>query len=427
MRWLRSFLNSDVLVGEPRDVVLIEAVLAASKLSIPFLTLYLVGARGFDYATAGLFVAIRGLGGLVAVMLAGAIADRFGEKPVVLTLLAGAALSAAAIPHLQSTHALLVGFFLLGAFVNAVQPAFSSLVVRTIPVRHWTEIYAAEYWAMNVGFAFTALVGGQVAVFAFDWLFYLEAVGTFLALVLVARILPATRPQTRTRSPRQRASLRGRGWRALATVSLAARDRLAVVLISSSLLFALCLSQMTGTLPLDMEASGYSPDFYGYVIFWNGALLTIFQIRAGRAIARRRALRILARAAAVAGLGYGLLALPHQHIALILGCLTIWTVGEMMDAPVRSAVVSALAKPGSRARYLGLLSAALTLGYSIGPWLGGYVLQVAGREALWLGTAGCALLCALIRRVITGRVEARILTVPSEPDRPGSGLPCGKR
>ena len=99
----------------------------------------------------------------------------------------------------------------------------------------------------------------------------------------------------------------------------------------------------------------------------------------------------------------------------------------MMDAPVRSAVVSALAKPGSRARYLGLLSAALTLGYSIGPWLGGYVLQVAGREALWLGTAGCALLCALIRRVITGRVEARILTVPSEPDRPGSGLPCGKR
>ena len=40
--------------------------------------------------TAGLFVAIRGLGGLVAVMLAGALADRFGEKPVVLTLLAGA-------------------------------------------------------------------------------------------------------------------------------------------------------------------------------------------------------------------------------------------------------------------------------------------------------------------------------------------------
>jgi MFS family permease len=409
MRWVRSFVSSDVLVGEPRDVVLIEAVLAASKLSLPFLTLYLVQTRGVDYATAGLVVAVRGLGGLVAVMLAGAIADRFGEKPVVLTLLGGAALSAAVIPQLHSVTSLLVGFFLLGAFVNAVQPVFSALVVRTIPVRQWTEVYAAEYWALNVGFAFTALVGGRVAVLAFDWVFYLEAVGTLLAFVLVARILPTTRPRNRAALPSDAdCGLLGRARSALAAVSLAARDRLAVALISSTLLFAMCLSQMTGTLPLDMEASGYSPDLYGYVIFANGALLTLFQIRAGRAIARRRGMRILARAAVVAALGYGLLAVLHQHLVLILACLTIWTIGEMMDAPVRNAVMSALAKPGSRARYLGLVSAALTTGYCIGPWLGGWVLQVAGREVLWLGTAACALLCGVIRLAITPRVERRM-------------------
>ncbi len=419
MRWVRSFVSSDVLVGEPRDVVLIEAVLAASKLSIPFLTLYLVQTRGVDYATAGLFVAVRGLGGLVAVMLAGAIADRFGEKPVVLTLLGGAALSAAAIPHLDSLTSLMVGFFLLGAFVNAVQPVFSALVVRTIPVRQWTEVYAAEYWALNVGFAFTALVGGRVAVLAFDWVFHLEAVGTLLAFVLVARILPSTRPRSRAAAtPEADCGLLGRARDALAAVSLAARDRLAVALISSTLLFAMCLSQMTGTLPLDMEASGYSPDLYGYVIFANGALLMLFQLRAGRAIARRRGMRILARAAAVAALGYGMLAFLHQHLALILLCLTVWTVGEMMDAPVRNAVVSALAKPGSRARYLGLVSAALTVGYCVGPWLGGWVLQVAGREVLWLGTAAGALLCGLIRLAITPRVERRTgrsLQAPSAP------------
>jgi MFS family permease len=212
--------------------------------------------------------------------------------------------------------------------------------------------------------------------------------------------------------------LLGRARDALAAVSLAARDRLAVALISSTLLFAMCLSQMTGTLPLDMEASGYSPDLYGYVIFANGALLMLFQLRAGRAIARRRGMRILARAAAVAALGYGMLAFLHQHLALILLCLTVWTVGEMMDAPVRNAVVSALAKPGSRARYLGLVSAALTVGYCVGPWLGGWVLQVAGREVLWLGTAAGALLCGLIRLAITPRVERRTgrsLQAPSAP------------
>lgn len=409
MRWARSVLSSEVLRGEPLDIVLIEAVLAASKLTVPFLTLYLVHARGLDFASAGLIVAIRGVGGLLAVLLAGALADRFGEKPVVLVLLCGASLSAASIPLMNSVEQLAIGFFVLGGFVNAAQPAFSSLVVRTVPTRYWTEIYAAEYWALNVGFAFTAVVGGQVAVVSFDWLFYLEAAGTLVALVLAARILPRTDAR-HAAEPERQAGFRlvERAGKALAAASLAARDRLALALISSTLLFALCLSQMTGTLPLDMGASGFNPELYGYAIFTNGALLTFLQIKAGRKLARRRGMRILAWAAVVAATGYAMLAFFNQSLVLILLCLTVWTIGEMMDAPVRNAVVSALATPRSRARYLGLVSAALTVGYCVGPWIGTCVLQAIGREALWLGTAACALVCAVLRLAITPRVERRI-------------------
>lgn len=409
MRLVRSFLPSATLAGEPIVIILIEAVLAASKLSIPFMTLYLVQSHGLDYATAGLFIAVRGLGGLAAVMLAGAAADRFGEKPVMLILLAGASVSALAIPSLHTVDALLLGFFSLGAFVSAVQPAFSSMVVRTIPVRSWTEVYAAEYWALNIGFAITALVGGRIAVHNFDWLFYGEAVGTLAALVLVVKLLPPTLPKERRTtvgSTDQRALGRAREW--LAVISLATRDRLAMALVSSTLLLAMCLSQMTSTLPLDMEALGYSPELYGYVIFWNGALLTLLQIGAGRLIARRNRSRVLALAAVVSAVGYTMIALIPSSLLLILLSLTVWTIGEMMDAPVRNSVVTALAKPGSRARYLGLVSAALTIGYCIGPWIGGWVLQAAGRQALWLSTAGCAIACGLIRYAITSRVEHRV-------------------
>lgn len=425
MRWLRSFLPSDALKGEPRAVVLTEAVLSASKFSIPFLTLYLAQIHGFDYATAGLFIAVRGLGGLVAVMVAGAAADRFGERPVVLVLLGGASLSAAAIPHLHGVVPLVAGFFLLGAFVNAVQPAFSSLIVKTMPVRLWTEVYAAEYWALNVGFAITAVVGGRIAIWAFEWLFYLEALGTLVAMILVARCLPRVRPGSRpARLVYTGRGVLGRVRELLTAVSLAARDRLAVALISSTLLFSICLSQMTGTLPLDMESLGYGPDLYGYVIFTNGALLAVFQIAAGRMLARRHRSRVLAMAALVSAVGYALLAVLYGQLVLIMLCLTIWTIGEMMDAPVRNAVVSALARPGSRARYLGLVSAALTLGYCIGPWIGGWLLQSAGRTALWLGTAGCAVACAAIRFALTTRVERRVsiaLEIGGPADVPARG------
>lgn len=201
-------------------------------------------------------------------------------------------------------------------------------------------------------------------------------------------------------------------------MATAARDRLAVALIGSTLLFSLCLSQMTGTLPLDMESLGYSPGLYGYVIFWNGALLTLFQIAAGRVLARQNRSRVLALAALVAAIGYALLAVLYGHLSLIILCLTVWTVGEMMDAPVRNAVVIALARPGSRARYLGLVSAALTAGYCLGPWLGGWVLQSAGRIALWLGTAACAVLCAAMRFALTAKVERRLSAALGLGERP---------
>lgn len=90
--------------------------------------------------------------------------------------------------------------------------------------------------------------------------------------------------------------------------------------------------------------------------------------------------------------------------------MSIWTVGEMIDAPVRNVVAGALAKPGSRVRYLGFVSAALALGYCVGPLIGGWVLQTAGREVLWLSAAACALLATLIRWVLQPRVDQRMIT-----------------
>jgi len=370
----------------------------------------LVRVHGFDYATAGLFIAVRGLGGLIAVMVSGAAADRFGEIPVVMVLLAGTGVSAGIVPHLPGYWGLLLSFLFLGAFANAVQPAFSSLIVKAMPARLWTEAYAAEYWALNVGFAVTALLGGLIVVWSFAWLFYLEAAGAFLALAVVIKFLPRLpgRPES-NKAVSDARSTGGRGRELVAAVSLAARDRLALAVIGSVLLFSLSLAQMTATLPLDMEALGYSPNLYGYVIAWNGGVLVLLQIPAGRWLALRPQSKVMGLAALVSAVGYALLSCWCANLALILLCLTIWTVGEMMDAPVRNAVVSALAQPASRGRYLGLISAALTVGYSLGPWLGGLVLQSAGRVALWLGAGACAVAAAAIRFAIAGRVERRTM------------------
>ncbi|MDR1431124.1 MAG: MFS transporter, partial [Propionibacteriaceae bacterium] len=357
-----------------------------------------------------LLVAIRGFGGLFSVFLSGAAADFLGEKKVLGIVIAGQAVSAFAIPHLEGFAALAVGFFLLGFFINGAQPVFSSLIVRSMPVREWTQVYAAEYWALNVGFAITAIGGGWVAAWDYAWLFYLEAILTAVALGLVIWKLPQTGGSRRRRAdiPPSPCGIVRRAVRVLDRVLVAAQDKLAVALISATFLFTLCLSQMTAMLPLDMEQAGFSPDQYGYVIFWNGAMLGLFQILTGKVLANRPQMRVLVAAALVSAVGYSLLAVTANQLWFVFGCVTIWTLGEMLDAPVRNAVVSSLAKPGSRGRYMGLLSAALTAGYCFGPLFGGWVLEQFGRSVLWISVGLLSVLAAGIRYAVSTRIKRRL-------------------
>ncbi|MDR1710968.1 MAG: MFS transporter [Propionibacteriaceae bacterium] len=408
----RLLLPAGSLTPECRWIVGIEAVLAGAKFSVPFLTLYLAQCLGLSFAMAGLLVAIRGCGGLMAGFVCGAAADFLGEKKVLGVLVVGQIACAAAIPHLLEFPELVAGFFLLGFFINGTAPVFASLLVRSMPITGWTQAYSAEYWAVNVGFAVTAICGGWVAAVDYAMLFYLEAGLSCGALLLAMVKLPTSnkpRRQRANRKPTPCGILR-RAGHVLDRVLIAAQDKLAVALISASFLFALCLSQMTSTLPLDMELQGYSPDQYGYVIFWNGALLSLVQISAGKVIADMRKMRLLVSAAVISGAGYALLSFTVTPLWFVLICVTIWTAGEMVDAPVRSTVVSSLAKSGSRGRYLGLLTAALTAGYCFGPLLGGWLLESFGRIALWLCTGLLAGVAAGIRFAVARRIERRLAT-----------------
>jgi len=363
---------------------------------------------------AGGFLALRGLGGVVTSFIAGAAADRFGEKRVLVALLILAAATAATVPQLPNVWTLAVGFFFLGAFISATQPAFSALIIRKVPERQWTEVYAAEYWAINVGFMVTALAGGHVALWSYHWLFYIEAAGTLLTLGVVLWRLPASANQTTQKTVKGQVTVGQRLSRALTEASLALRDRLALVAIFSELLFCFCLAQMIGTLPLDMKEHGFASDQYGYVIFLNGALLSVVQIGAGWALARRSPTRVFGTAALLSGLGYGLLMVHGGSLLLIMTCTVIWTAGEMLDAPVRSALVGALSTPATRGRYMGLLAVSITIGLSLGPAVGGWLFQNAGRQVLWLVTAALSILAAVIRFIIAPRLEQRIRLAPQQ-------------
>ncbi len=103
---------------------------------------------------------------------------------------------------------------------------------------------------------------------------------------------------------------------------------------------------------------------------------------------------VMAFAHLLLGIGFGLTGLAST--AWLLGAtVVVWTLGEIVGAPVGSAYVTELAPPLMRGRYQGAWSMTFALGYVLGPALG--AAAFGWRPAvLWGGCFVFALIAALL-------------------------------
>lgn len=71
------------------------------NLVTPFLSLFLTQERGFSIAQAGLTVAVCAVGGMVASVAGGTLADRIGRRPTLLISLLVGPLFLVALPFAE--------------------------------------------------------------------------------------------------------------------------------------------------------------------------------------------------------------------------------------------------------------------------------------------------------------------------------------
>jgi MFS family permease len=143
-----------------------------------------------------------------------------------------------------------------------------------------------------------------------------------------------------------------------------------------------------------MGRDGLSPATYGSVIALNGVLIVAGQLFVPRLIGGRNRSRVLALAAIVTGLGFGLTAAAH-HALLYAVTVLIWTMGEMLNSPSNSTLIAELSPAELRGRYQGVFSLAWSAASFGAPIAGGFLQQHAGNTVLWLSCAGVGVVVAV--------------------------------
>ena len=341
----------------------------------PFLTLYLTGARDISVQQAGIVLSLLGLGSAIGQPVGGVLADRIGRRRTMVLGLTSSAATLLVLGAATGFVAVAAAAFAYGLCLDLFRPAVQAAVADLVPDADRPRAFALQFWAINLGFSIATPLGGFLAARGYWLLFVLDALTCVAFAVLILRGVPETRPLVTGVAGRLRDVL---------------ADRLMLALVVCMVAVGVVYLQAFVTLPLAFRRDDLGPGAYGLAVGINGVLIVVLQPLLLTVLGRRRRGPLLLAAMWIQGAGFGLTAFADS-MPMHLVAITVWTLGEILQAGLLGALVATLAPPHLRGRYMGLFGFSFGAAAFLAPVVGTQVLERAGEGALW---GGAFALCA---------------------------------
>jgi MFS family permease len=356
---------------------------AGSGAFVPYAAIYLTRDLGASGAQAGAIWATAGMVGLIGSPLGGVLADRIGRRPVMLFSLALNGALFVLIGTLTSLLAVALIVPLWGIVGDLMGPAVSASIADMVEAKLRVEAYALQRLVANAAFAIGPPIGALMALFSLRLAFVTMGFACFVYFAIVWRKVPETLPE-HVQTPHERSRL-----------GTAIRDRKLVALAVGSALAMFVYVQWNDALGLFLvKERGYAPATWGLAYTINPILVVLFQYPIARWAATKSARAVLGLGAVLQGTAM-LMLLPFSPLPWLVAAVVVLVLGEMLIAPVSSALAASLAPAHLRGSYQGVLNFAfagafgpaafvgLTLvGSGAGAWMLALALPISGAAAL---------------------------------------------
>jgi len=307
----------------------------------PFLLIYASQKSGLPLRTVASLVSINAATGLVASLLAGSLADRFGRKGIMNLSLTVNALAYLLMRGAESYPEFAALMILTGLFSPLYQVGADAMLADLIPSEQRADAYAITRVVNNAAFAIGPAIGGFMAARSYDLAF----LGLFSGLMSYSLMLFFLGRET-LRQGLAADSDAGytqvlRDGHYLLFIAL-----LSLGLIAPSLLWIL-LSVYVKT------HFGIPENLYGWIPTTNALMCVFLQYSATRWTRCLSDLNAIALGMLVYALGVGSVAWMRSFWGFWLS-MVIMTFGELILVPRASKYVADLATEALRGRYMSL-------------------------------------------------------------------------
>jgi len=349
---------------------------AGFAMVIPFMSIYFHQELGMSMSAIGLFFGFSAILRSVPQPFAGWLSDRIGRVPIMGWSQILRALTFTGVGYAIMNDA---GFYAIAAIISfnyitgaVLHPAANAMVADLVRKEQRISAFALLRIAGNLGWAVGPALGGFIAHRSYALLFYVAGVVALLSGVF---FLLALRDMPR----RERDS--EANFRLTDIFNLRKDPKLYRHCLISLLLF-LAVAQLIATLSVySVDSIGITRSQLGMLYGINGLMVVLLQYPVSSILKKMRLTRQLALGGAVYAVGYFMVGLAPGYMFLIV-CMVIITTAEMIVSPPSLTLVANLSTPGKHGLYMGVFGLFQTAGWSLGPMVGGAILDTFMSEPL---------------------------------------------
>lgn len=344
---------------------------------VPFMTLYLTGKEmNRTIGEAGTVMGLFGLGSVIGAYFGGKLSDKIGFLKVQLFTLFFGGILFIVLGQIKSYPLICLFTFLLSTVNEAFRPANSSAIAGYSSEENRTRSFSLNRLSINLGWAIGASMGGIIASYNYELLFWVDGITNILACILLFVFLGSEKRKL----PPQRQEVK------VPIEQSAYRDKTYLLFIFYVTLFGMCFFQLFTTVPKYFRDNLFlSEQYIGLIMALNGLLIVCFEMVIIYSLEKKKKnMRFIVMGLVLCAFAFFSLLLPGNGKVITLSMILLITLGEIMSMPFMNSFWIMRSTSSNRGQYAALYTIAWGIGQTLGPALCAQLIEATNFSVMFL-------------------------------------------
>lgn len=341
---------------------------------IPFLTVYLT-SKGYSIAQAGYVMACFGFGSILGGYIGGRLTDKFGHYYVQVFSLLLNGIMFIVLAQMQTLVQFMVCIFVLSTLGESFRPANSAAIAAYSNENNRTRCYSLNRLAINVGWAIGPAIGGLLASYNYQLLFWVDGLTCIIASLLLYFLFSGSKTNVSDKNILHEKS----------NTSSPYKDRIFLMGMFCVFLVGVCFFQMFNVLTVYYKQHLHMKEnVIGAVLALNGLIIAFVEmVLVYKLENRRNAVIYMTLGSFFIGLSFLVLDISPAFSFVLLQMIIV-TLGEMLLFPFMNNFWVSRSNEQNRGQYAAVYTMSFSAAIVLAPTFASQVATWLGFSVLWI-------------------------------------------